>query len=130
MDKNARYSLIALGVLAVAASAFAVFALSSRVQISASTEVRQPVVDRSVPLKVGNNALKNGPKKITLNSKIIAVNSNLISVGEAIQKEIVGSLQYGNYVLGKNTQEIPPNADFSINLIDGSKVIEFLPEEI
>ncbi len=130
MDKNARYSLIALGVLAVAASVFSIFAISSRVQISASTNVSQPVIDRSIPLKVGNNVLQNGPKKITLQSKVIAVNDSLVSLGDAIQNEIVGTIKYENSILGESIMQIPRNVQFSLTLLDSTKVVEFLPEEI
>lgn len=131
MDKNARYSLIALGVLAVAASVFGIFSYSSKVQISASNNVVQAVVvDRSVPLKMGENSLQNGPKKITMESRVIAVNSNLISVDEALQREIIGFVKSGEMILGKNTNQILPNTQFSITLLDPSKVVQFLAEEI
>lgn len=131
MDKNARYSLIALGILAVAASVFGIFSYSSKIQISASNNVVQAVVvDRSVPLKMGENSLQNGPKKITMESRIIAVNSNLISVDEALQREIIGSVKSGEMILGKNTNQILPNTQFSITLLDPSRVVQFLAEEI
>jgi len=130
MDKNARYSLTALGILAVAASIFGILSLTTKVQISASTNVAQVVVDRSVPLKMGANNLRNGPKKITLQSKVIAVNDNLISVEDAMQREIIGSLTYSKNVLGENTNQIPPDTQFSVPLQDSSRVVQFLSEEI
>jgi hypothetical protein len=130
MDKNARYSLLSLGVLAVAAVFFGYFGITGKNQISASSLQTGVVVDHSIPLKVGENTLQNGAWTITKDSLVIAINNNLVSIPEAQQKGVLGDVKIDGAILNQSTGQILPNKRFTIIVLDSTKLIQFLPQEI
>ena len=119
MEKNVRYSIVALAVLGVAALGVGAF-YWGEASISASTAVpsnSSSVESEAIPLKQGWNKITNGPKSIYLDSEIIGVNGWLQTVAQAQKEGRIGEIKTveGDKVLGRDIEKIDPNAVIYIN---------------
>ena len=121
MEKNVRYSIVALAVLGVAALGVGAF-YWGEASISASTAVpsnSSSVESEAIPLKQGWNKITNGPKSIYLDSEIIGVNGWLQTVAQAQEEGRIGEIKTleGDKVLGRDIEKIDPNAVIYINAL-------------
>jgi hypothetical protein len=121
MEKNSKYALIALSVLIVGVIFVGVLVRNSTLSIQASSQVPSEVIpDLSIPLKEGANYFTNGPKSITLESRIIGISGSLISIADAKQRGIVdyAARENDGKILGEGISKINPGEKFIVGVKD------------
>ena len=130
MDRGAKYSAIALGLLAVVSSAVYV---SYLVSVSASPAEPDRIgledwQNRSAPLKAGWNSVAGGSLPISEESKIIVIGgSRIVSIAQARQMAIIGDVVVKqDNILGRDIDQIPPREEFSIYISDSNAPISII----
>jgi hypothetical protein len=121
MEKNSKYSLIALSFLIVSVIFVGVLVEKSTLSIQANSQVPSEVIpDLSTPLKEGANYFTNGPKSITLESRIIGISGSLISIADAKQRGIVdyAARENDGKILGEEISKINPGEKFIVGVKD------------
>jgi len=116
--QNRNYTILSLGLLAVAVVVVGSYAYLSRPQVSADIKTSQQTEFYS--LKKGWNYFTAGNQIINADSRIISINGSLISLDKARERGIVGeiSLIKDDKIIARNVEMVTAGGSFAVYVED------------
>lgn len=133
MSKSSKYSLITLGVLAVATLVVGVnYLVQQTVGANPETTTSSPAASYAVPLKQGTNNLTNGQIPLTLDDAVIGIRGSLMTARVAQGRGIIGEIKDSEgKVLGREVEEIGKNKSFTLEApSDSTAAASYYPERL
>ena len=131
MDKNAKYAVFALTVLALGVIGVAGVYLGSNIEASQVVPTRNASDSAATPIKFGPNQLKNGPQSIYPDDEVILTNDGLISIAKALSESRVVEVKTSDgKILGADADRIAPNDQFTLNAGEVSGLFAFYPDQL
>jgi hypothetical protein len=131
MDKNAKYAVFALAVLALGVLGVAGAYLGLQIEASQVTPSQNASDPGATPIKFGANQLKNGPRSIYPDNEVILTDDGLISIAKALSEgKVIEVRTSDGKILGTDADRIAPNDQFTLNAGEVSGLFAFYPDQL